>query len=144
MKNLVSIGAQDFEYLRLHQYFYIDKTSFIKEWWENGDSVTLITRPRRFGKTLNMSMIEKFFSNQYENRTDLFTGLRIWEEESYHKLQGSYPVIFMSFAGIKGSTYESRMVRRLHFRQSQGYLQPLVDYLFSKREKDKNLLGKYQ
>lgn len=102
----ISIGAQDFEYLRRRDCFYVDKTSFIKEWWENEDIVTLITRPRRFGKTLNMSMMEKFFSNQYENRGELFEGLSIWREEEYRSLQGSYPVIFLSFASIKGSTYE--------------------------------------
>lgn len=106
MSMRISIGAQDFEYLRRRDCFYIDKTSFIKEWWENEDIVTLITRPRRFGKTLNMSMMEKFFSNQYENRGELFEGLSIWKEEEYRSLQGSYPVIFLSFASIKGSTYE--------------------------------------
>ncbi|MGN0464960.1 MAG: AAA family ATPase [Lachnospiraceae bacterium] len=106
MSMRISIGAQDFEYLRRRDCFYIDKTSFIKEWWENEDIVTLITRPRRFGKTLNMSMMEKFFSNQYENRGEIFEGLSIWREEAYRSLQGSYPVIFLSFASIKGSTYE--------------------------------------
>ena len=67
MKPVISIGAQDFTYIRSNHYFYIDKTGFIKEWWENGDIVTLITRPRRFGKTLNLSMLEAFFSNQYED-----------------------------------------------------------------------------
>ena len=78
----VGIGNQDFETIRSNGYFYIDKTNFIREWWESGDSVTLITRPRGFGKTLNMSMLEKFFSVKYENRGDLFQGLRIWEEKS--------------------------------------------------------------
>lgn len=107
MNQTISIGAQDFGFLRENQFFYIDKTDFIKEWWENGDSVTLITRPRRFGKTLNMSMVEKFFSNRYAGRADLFEGLKIWEEEQYRKLQGTYPVIFLSFAGIKGGTFQS-------------------------------------
>ena len=69
-----------------------------------GDSVTLITRPRRFGKTLNMSMMEKFFSVSYAGRSDLFEGLKIWEKEDFRRLQGSYPVIFLSFANIKGAT----------------------------------------
>ncbi len=63
MQQVISVGNQDFKSIRENNYFYIDKTSFIKEWWENGDNVTLITRPRRFGKTLNMSMVETFFSN---------------------------------------------------------------------------------
>ncbi|MCD8103536.1 MAG: ATP-binding protein [Lachnospiraceae bacterium] len=106
MYPVVSIGTQDFEYIRKNHYFYVDKTDFIHEWWENGDTVTLITRPRRFGKTLTMSMLELFFSNQYAGRTELFEGLSVWEDEKYRQLQGSWPVIFISFAGIKGNTYE--------------------------------------
>ena len=102
----VAIGVQDYETLIRNNYFYVDKTSFIKEWWENGDSVTLIARPRRFGKTLNMSMLEAFFSNRYENRPDLFEGLSIWQEEDYRNLQGTYPVISLSFANIKETSYE--------------------------------------
>lgn len=74
--------------------FFVDKTNFIKEWWENRDVVTLITCPRRFGKTLNMSMLDCFFSNKYADRADLFEGLSIWQDEEYRKLQGTYPVIF--------------------------------------------------
>ena len=103
----ISIDNQDFDSLRTQQCFYIDKTAFIKEWWENKDSVTLITRPRRFGKTLNMSMLHCFFSTMYQNRGDLFEGLSIWKEEKYRKLQGTYPVIFLSFAAVKGTTYKS-------------------------------------
>ena len=102
----VGIGHQDFGDLRKNGWFYIDKTNFIKEWWENADSVTLITRPRRFGKTLNMSMLEQFFSVKYAGRGDLFEGLSIWEEEKYRTLQGSYPVISLSFANVKERNYE--------------------------------------
>ena len=102
----IGIGVQDFAKLREENLFYIDKTSFIKEWWESGDDVTLITRPRRFGKTINMSMIEKFFSLNYAGRGDLFEGLFIWQEEKYRKLQGTYPVISLSFAGVKEENYE--------------------------------------
>ena len=70
MARIVGIGHQDFETVITKGIFYIDKTSFIKEWWENEDSVTLIARPRRFGKTLNMSMVEKFFSMDYAGRGD--------------------------------------------------------------------------
>ena len=105
MKPTVSIGTQDFEFIRKNHCFYIDKTEFIKEWWESRDTVTLITRPRRFGKTLNMSMVEDFFSLQYAGREDLFEGLSIWQEEKYRQIQGSYPVISLSFAGIKMSDY---------------------------------------
>ena len=107
MGRTVSIGNQNFEDIRKNNYFYTDKTSLIKEWWENGDSVTLITRPRRFGKTLNMNMLECFFSNKYVDRADLFEGLDIWKEEKYRELQGTLPVIFVTFAGVKGTDYES-------------------------------------
>ncbi len=106
MKKVVSIGNQGFEKLRAGGYFYVDKTDFIREWWEAGDEVTLIARPRRFGKTLNMDMLNCFFSNQYKNRGDLFKELSIWEKEQYRKLQGSYPVIFLSFANVKGDNYK--------------------------------------
>ena len=105
MARVVGIGNQDFEKIRTRNIFYIDKTNFIREWWEEEDEVTLITRPRRFGKTLNMSMLEKFFSVRYAGRGDLFENLAIWEEEKYRKLQGTYPVLFISFAGIKENNY---------------------------------------
>ena len=102
----IAIGKQSFEDIRKKDCFYIDKTNFIKDWWESADDVTLITRPRRFGKTLNMDMLKCFFSNQYEGRKELFEGLDIWKDEEYRKLQGTYPVIFLSFADIKGNTFE--------------------------------------
>lgn len=111
MKKVIGIGCQDFEELRTNDLFYIDKTHFIKEWWENKDSVTLITRPRRFGKTLTIDMLEKFFSVKYSGRKDLFEGLSIWEEELYQNLQGTYPVISLSFANIKETSYEKTILR---------------------------------
>ena len=101
----IAIGKQSFEDIRKKDCFYIDKTDFIKDWWESADDVTLITRPRRFGKTLNMDMLKCFFSNQYEGRKELFEGLDIWKDEEYRELQGTYPVIFLSFAGIKQTEY---------------------------------------
>ncbi len=103
--NTVSIGNQGFDDIRENKYFYIDKTDLIKEWWSSGDAVTLITRPRRFGKTLNMSMFNCFFSNRYADRGDLFEGLSVWEDEKYRQLQGTYPVIFLSFADVKQTDY---------------------------------------
>lgn len=105
MPRTAGIGHQDFETIRLKNNFYVDKTHFIKEWWEAEDSVTLIARPRRFGKTLNMSMLEKFFSVRYAGRGELFEGLSVWKEETYRHLQGTYPVISISFAGIKENTF---------------------------------------
>ena len=107
MERKIAIGIQDFEKIRKGNYYYIDKTSFIKEWWESGDDVTLITRPRRFGKTLNMSMVEQFFSIEYADRGELFEGLSVWNEERYRDLQGTYPVISISFANVKEKTYEA-------------------------------------
>ena len=111
MRKTVAIGIQSFDKIRKDGYFYIDKTGFIREWWESGDDVTLITRPRRFGKTLNMSMLEAFFSVSYADRSDLFEGLSIWQDEKYRALQGTYPVIFLSFANIKEADFESTNYR---------------------------------
>ncbi len=111
MERKVAIGIQNFYEIREENYFYIDKTLFIKEWWESGDSTTLITRPRRFGKTLNISMLENFFSVKYANRGDLFEGLSIWEEEVYQKLQGTYPVISLSFANVKEKDYRATKIK---------------------------------
>ncbi len=101
MTKIVSIGKQDFASLREQNSFYIDKTDLIRTWWESQDDITLITRPRRFGKTLNMDMLKCFFSNQYADRGDLFEGLSIWKEEKWRALQGTYPVLFLSFAAVK-------------------------------------------
>lgn len=106
MKKTISIGIQGFSDLRERNCYFVDKTHFIKEWWESQDMVTLITRPRRSGKTLNMSMLECFFSNKYANRADLFAGLSIWKEEKYRQLQGTYPVLFLSFASVKAGNLE--------------------------------------
>lgn len=106
MKQVISIGKQDFASLRDENYFFIDKSNFIKEWWEAGDEITLIARPRRFGKTLNMSMLNCFFSNKYADRGGLFKGLSIWKEEKYQRIQGCFPVIFLSFADVKQTNYQ--------------------------------------
>ena len=106
MARTIGIGQQDFADIQRDKLFYIDKTKFIKEWWESKDSVTLITRPRRFGKTLTMSMLEEFFSVKYEGKSELFQGLEIWQGEEYRSMQGTWPVISLSFANVKEPTYE--------------------------------------
>ena len=111
MARTIAIGRQDFERMRTRNVFYIDKTDFIREWWEAEDEVTLITRPRRFGKTLNMSMTEQFFSVDYAGRGDLFEGLSIWKDEKYRKLQGTYPVLFISFADVKETDFDQARKR---------------------------------
>ncbi len=105
MARTVAIGIQDFESVIENNYFYVDKTDFIREWWENGDSVTLIARPRRFGKTLNINMLERFFSLKYAGQGKVFENLKIWKEEKYRKMQGTYPVIALSFADIKEMSF---------------------------------------
>ena len=107
MARTIGIGIQNFEKIITNNCFYVDKTDFIREWWDSMDDVTLITRPRRFGKTLNMSMVEHFFSVDYSNRGDLFEGLSIWNYEKYRELQGTYPVISLSFANVKEKDYKT-------------------------------------
>lgn len=111
MARTVGIGKQNFEKMIVNNNFYVDKTLFIKEWWENDDEVTLIARPRRFGKTLTISMVERFFSNRYEGQGEIFEGLNIWKDEKYRALQGTYPVISLSFANVKDDTYEGAKTR---------------------------------
>ncbi len=125
MRKKVGIGNQDFETVRTTGCFYIDKTKLIRDWWESGDNVTLITRPRRFGKTLNMSMLEKFFSVRYAERGDLFEGLCIWEDEKYRQMQGTYPVISLSFANVKDTNFRAA-------KQSVNYILEEIynQYLF--------------
>lgn len=111
MARMVGIGVQDFEEMIKKDHFYVDKTLFIKEWWERQDVVTLISRPRRFGKTLTMSMVDRFFSLRYEGKGDVFEGLDIWKDEQYHALQGTYPVICITFANIKEVNYPNTRYR---------------------------------
>ena len=124
MARTVGIGIQDFGKIIRNNCFYVDKTAFIKEWWENQDDVTLITRPRRFGKTLAMSMLEHFFSVEHADKGALFEGLDIWKEEKYRSLQGSYPVIFLSFADVKETSFGNardkicRIIKSLYDRYS--------------------------
>ena len=132
MARTAAIGIQDFETLIVNDYFYVDKTDFIREWWENGDSVTLITRPRRFGKTLNMNMLERFFSVHYAGQGGIFENLRIWESEKYRKMQGTYPVLGLSFANVKENTFEKAKIR----------ICQIISDLYNKREflKDNGIL----
>ena len=140
MKPVISIGTQSFEALRQNHSFYVDKTLLIQEWWENQDAVTLITRPRRFGKTLNLNTLECFFSNQYAGRNDLFEGLAIWEEEKYHSLQGRFPVISLSFSTVKGRNFKTardgimqvivNLYSKFHFLLEGNSLNPMMKDFF--------------
>lgn len=115
IKNQVGIGYQDYEEIITSNLFYVDKTNFIKEWWENGDAVTLITRPSGFGKTLNLSMVNCFLSRKYQGRSDLFENFNVWNSPKMRALQGSKPVIYLSFADIKQGTERDQIeqVKRL-------------------------------
>ena len=137
MKRTIAIGEQDFAKIRENQYFYIDKSDFIREWWESGDSVTLLTRPRRFGKTLNMSMLNYFFCHKYAGRGDLFEGLEIWKEEKYRELQGSYPVLFLSFAGVKHADFinTKKTINSLITNLYEEYAWMMEDRWFTDKEK---------
>ena len=101
----IAIGIQNFGKIIENNYFYVDKTDFIVQWWKSGDDVTLIARPRRFGKTLTMSMVEQFFSVDYAGGEDLFKGLSVWGNTAFRTLQGKWPVLFLSFADIKETTF---------------------------------------
>ena len=138
MGRTVSIGSQDFATLRENHYFLVDKTLFIREWWESADCVTLITRPRRFGKTLNMSMLKCFFSNQYKDRPDLFEGLAIWQEEKYRNLQGTFPVLLLSFAGMKANELEGakKQVKQMIAGLYEEHRYLLSGSLLSENEKN--------
>jgi len=144
MARIVSIGEQDFGELLREDSFYIDKTYFIKEWWENRDKVTLIARPRRFGKTLTMSMLDHFFSIRHAGSGDLFEGLSVWEDEKYRKLQGTHPVIFLSFASIKADCYEESCygIRTLISREYRrhAYLLDSSDFLQADRKRFEKIL----
>ena len=120
MARTVSIGNDDFADLRRYDSFYIDKTDFISKWWNSRDKVTLITRPRRFGKTLNLNMVERFFSNLHDDQEALFGRLAIWQDEEMRKLAGQFPVIFLSFAKIKNNNFTDTR-RRLAGIVSEAY-----------------------
>lgn len=111
MSREVAIGIQGFEKIISKNYFYIDKTNLIKEWWTKGDDVTLITRPRRFGKTLNMDMMNTFFNITYKEKGYLFEGLEISKDPEIMSIQGTYPVIYVSFANVKPTNINDLMLQ---------------------------------
>ncbi|MCI8852455.1 MAG: AAA family ATPase [Lachnospiraceae bacterium] len=125
MARTIGIGIQSFEKIMYANCFYIDKTDFIREWWENRDDVTLITRPRRFGKTLNMSMLERFLSIEYAGQGQIFRGLSIWKDGKYRELQGTWPVISISFANVKENSYE-----KTRYRMNQILMKLYSQYRF--------------
>ena len=139
-----ALGYQDYEEVITENILYIDKTNFISEWWEYGDKVTLITRPRRFGKTLNLSTVECFFSNKYAGRGDLFEGKAVWVARDadgnykYRRLQGTFPVIFLSFASVKTGDIEGikAAVKQVISDVYDRHSNMMSDKVFNAREKE--------
>lgn len=125
VQRVIGIGKQSFQDIIESNCFYVDKTNLIKEWWESEDDITLITRPRRFGKTLNMDMLKCFFSNHYQGKGNLFERLAIWQEEKYQQLQGTYPVICLSFADVKQTNYKDAIskIKRIITDVYQQYIE---------------------
>ena len=109
MLKTVGLGIQDYEKVIEQNNFYIDKTKFISEWWRSNDDITLITRPRRFGKTLMLSTVEKFFSVRQGNNEELFRGLNISKDTEMMEECGKWPVLFVSFAGVKSENYKGAL-----------------------------------
>ncbi|MEE4359680.1 MAG: AAA family ATPase, partial [Desulfococcaceae bacterium] len=97
----IPIGISDFRKLMEEDYYYVDKTLFIREVIQSSSEVLLLPRPRRFGKTLNLSMLRYFFEKSDEDRSPLFKGLAIEKDEIFQTFQGKYPVICMTFKDVK-------------------------------------------
>ena len=105
-KKKLPIGIDNFEKLRLNYFYYVDKTGLIKELLKNWGEVNLFTRPRRFGKSLNMSMLENFFS--IEKNQEIFRGLEIVNETALcEEYMGKYPVISISLKSVNAASFES-------------------------------------
>ena len=111
MLKTVGLGIQDYEKVIEQNNFYIDKTKFISEWWRSNDDITLITRPRRFGKTLMLSTVEKFFSVRQGNNEELFRGLNISKDTEMMEECGKWPVLFVSFAAIKAENFKDALIQ---------------------------------
>jgi len=102
----VPIGVEDYKEIIDKKSAYIDKTLLIKEFWQDGGKVILTPRPRRFGKTLNLSMLKYFFEKTDPKNADLFKNTHIWNYSEYRALQGQFPVIFLTFKDIKAKSWE--------------------------------------
>ena len=103
----IGIGTMDFKKMRVNDYYYIDKTMYIKDILDNKSEVILVTRPRRFGKTLNMSMLRYYFDIKCKDSKELFKGLKIMKQDEYYTSKlGAFPVIYLSLKDINGSNIE--------------------------------------
>ena len=107
MPPLFALGNTDLADILKKNRFYIDKTQFLADWWRIGSLVTLITRPRRFGKTLMINTVERFFSLRFSDQEQVFKNFKVWEDSSMSMLAGKLPVISLSFANVKGQDFQS-------------------------------------
>ncbi|MBM3198545.1 MAG: hypothetical protein FJZ58_04745, partial [Chlamydiae bacterium] len=128
-KRPIPIGVDDYEEIISQGYLYIDKTLLIKEFWESGAKVTLITRPRRFGKSISLSMMRYFFEETKESKAHLFTHTNVWKEERIRAFLGTFPVIHISFKDIKASTWEEayKQLKALLTKEIRRTLKPLEE-----------------
>lgn len=132
MKKLLAIGISDFKELIDQGYYYIDKTLLIDEIRRTSAHVILIPRPRRFGKTLNLSMLRYFHEKSESNNSYLFENTAIWKSEKARKTQGAYPVIYLSFKDCKKESWKSaydqlKFLITEEFRRHADYLMPLLN-----------------
>ena len=109
----IGIGISDFRALRLRDNYFVDKSLFIKDIIDNQSGVCLITRPRRFGKTLNMSMLKYYFDINGKDNKDLFNGLKIMNQtEEYTSKLGNYPVIYITLKDVNDSNFDTMLLNR--------------------------------
>ena len=140
-KKAIPIGISDFKTFFDKDYYYVDKTLFIKDIIDNRAYVNLFTRPRRFGKTLNLSMLKYFFEKTKEDNSYLFENLKIWNAgERYIKRQGKYPIISLTFKGAKMDTWEQTYIEltRAISEEYQRHDYLLEKDIFETEENKKN------
>lgn len=135
------VGYQYFEEIREKDLIYVDKTDFIREWWEEDEQITLITRPRRFGKTLMLSTVRSFFSPVFKNRSKLFRGLNILKKSELREMQGTIPVLFLSLAMVKGNSMDD-VIQGLRMAVSNSYTE--YRFLLEKDALSKELGDKFR
>ncbi len=138
MARVANFGGQSFELLRKQEAMYIDKTKFIRDWWEKEDRITVLSRPPRYGKSLNIDTLRCFFSNEFEGRKDLFEGLYVWHYDKYRKLQGTYPVVFLNLEEIiaEGADAMKAELKMIISDMYDNYCDAVTSDKLSEEEKD--------
>lgn len=141
----IGLGESDFKGLIIRDNYYIDKTLYIKDIIDNSSRVILVTRPRRFGKTLNMSMLKYYFDCTKKDNKDLFKGLKIMEQdEKYTSKLGYYPVIYITLKDVQDRNYENMLLNLktavLDMYQEHRYLLDSEKVYPEEKEKIKDIL----